>query len=751
MKIKDIVNKDIVNLENCDEEPIHIPGSIQPHGFLAGITASGMIDFCSANVSNFISLDYRSLLGKPATALFDTEDPLQLLATAAAQPQSSVTVSCAGKSFSCFVHKSGDTIIAELEPAQADSLQLTALYNLSLDSIHALQSSDTLQKLCQNVASQIRKITGYDRVMVYRFDEDYNGEVFAEEREEYLEPFLGLRYPHTDIPAQARQLYIKNLLRVIVDVDYTPAPLFTIDDAKDKNLDLGMASLRSVSPIHIAYLQNIGVRATLTISLLHEGKLWGLIACHHYSGPKHLSAYTRVSAQLMAQLLTSQIRVREVAEEYEIAKRVNTSLEQLLLYPNELNRLSFADMVQRPELLEVCKAGGIAIMHNDVIYKAGNTPADDKIRQLLQFLDSNNHRPFFQTTRLSAVYPEAGNDCNTASGILYYALEGHGQNCIIWFRPETNEEVHWAGDPDKAIIKNEKGLSPRNSFALWRQIIKCRSLRWENPEISATGTFANALQKHIHMLALSEEEIKYRELSVQLKEANDELENINWISTHDLKEPLRKIQVFSSRILSREQKDVSEVVIDSLRKMNASANRMQRLITDITSYARLRHTDNQHLDVNLNELLKEVIAEIKEDVNDLSRYVVIDDLPVVKGVELLLHQLFVNLIRNAIKFRRKDVELRIRISCLADQPYEAAPDPARRFSKITISDNGIGLDNIHKENIFKVFTRLHNQSEYAGSGVGLALCRQIMQMHNGYITADGTPGAGTDFHLYFPA
>lgn len=749
MKIKDIVNRDLVNLTNCDQEPIHIPGSIQPHGFLVGIKPTGIIDFCSGNVADITGVSYQQLLDKTPDVFISGPDVFAMLRTAADNPQSPVSVLIGDTSYSCFAHKSGDHIIAEFEPVAIQPLELSELYNLNLESINSLQSSDTLQRLAQRISAQIKKLTGYDRVMIYRFDEQYNGEVFAESREEYLEPFLGLHYPHTDIPAQARALYIKNLLRVIVDVNYTPAPLYTIDDADGKNLDLGMAALRSVSPIHIEYLQNIGVRATLTISLLHEGKLWGLVACHHYSSSKFLSAYTRVSAQLMAKLLTSQIQVREVAEEYEMAKQVNASLEKLLIEPNELNIGSFEKMVQRPELLSLCNAGGAAIVLGENIFSAGNTPGTEIIHQLARQLAGKSKTGMFTTTCLKDIFESEEAVCAVAAGIMYYHLEGNPLDCIIWFRPETNEEVKWAGDPDKAIIKNEKGLSPRNSFELWRQIIKCRSSAWAKPEIAAATTFVHALQKHVHMFVLSEEELKYRQLSVRLKQANEELENINWISTHDLKEPLRKIQIFSSRVLSKEQADLSELMVDSLQKMNASANRMQQLITDITAYSKLRHTEDVQLDVNLYELVTKVTLEIKEE-NPEASFNIAGSLPVIKGIPLLLSQLFINLLRNAIKFRSKDADPVISIDYLASQTCSQEIAGDKLFHKVTVKDNGIGFSEKHREDIFKVFTKLHNAREYAGSGIGLALCRQIMQIHNGYITADGMVGEGAEFALFFP-
>ena len=752
MKIRDIVYRDIVNLTNCDQEPIHIPGSIQPHGFLLGLrTTDGVIDFCSESIREHLGVGPEQALGKPVDALITQRgNCFAQLQEAVNQPQSPLSFEFGNQLFSCFAHISGQTLIAEFEPTEQQALQLSELYNLNLESINILRSAHSLKKLCQDIADQVKKITGYDRVMIYRFDEQYNGEVFSESKEESLEPFLGLHYPHTDIPAQARQLYIKNLLRVIADVNYTPSPLYTIDDTPGKNLDLGMASLRSVSPIHIEYLQNIGVRATLTISLLNEGRLWGLIACHHYRSEKYLSAYTRVSTQLLGHLLSSQINVRENAEEYEQAQLANIALEKLLSEPAIADREQFDTLVRNPALLDVCRAAGVAMMVDGKVYKAGLTPGDEIIIRIAGLVAEKSFHGLFSTHHLSALFEETAAHCASASGILFFALEGTGSNCIIWFRPESLDEVHWAGDPTKAIIKNEKGLSPRNSFELWRETVKCQSRRWSSPEITAATTFAHSFQKNIHLLLLGEEESRYRELSRQLKEANDELENLNWISTHDLREPLRKIQIFSSRILSDDQRQLSAVVEKSITKMNESANRMQQLITDITAYSKLRHKQGGLVEVDLNTIVKETVADLAAEVNESEQTINVTALPVVKGIRLLLHQLFVNLIRNSIKFRKPDQEPVIEIIYAGKEHYPGNEQHAQLYHRIDVKDNGIGLDNNYRDDIFQVFTRLHNQQEYTGTGIGLALCRQVMQIHNGYIAADGEEGVGSTFSLFFP-
>lgn len=262
MNIKDIVNRDIVNLTNCESEPIHIPGSIQPHGFLLGIKkGDSRIEFCSANSAVYIGVGPETLLGKDISDIFPGEQASRFALYAGEEVIDSAkpfVFSLNGTSFNTTVHQSGGNVIMELEPFPDGTLNLPNLYTQTRNFVSIMEKSSGLLDLCQEIADETRAITGYDRVMIYRFDDQYNGEVIAESRREDLVSFANQKYPHTDIPAQARELYIRNPLRMIADISYTPVPLLTIDDSADKgnhSLNLSLSILRSVSPMHIEYLK----------------------------------------------------------------------------------------------------------------------------------------------------------------------------------------------------------------------------------------------------------------------------------------------------------------------------------------------------------------------------------------------------------------------------------------------------------------------------------------------------------------
>lgn len=749
MKIKNIVNRDIVTLTNCEHEPIHIPGSIQPHGFLLGVTSDWKIDFCTENTSALIDLSYKEIIGKDFCAIFGiqakeaivnyiNDDKTQLIFP--------LEIELLGKLFQLSIHKSNDTYVLEAEPHFGNNEKIAELYTQTIHFVNSMNSTKSLQELCELVAKGTREITGYDRVMIYRFDADYNGEVYAEDCRDDIEPFLGLHYPHTDIPVQARELYIRNQLRLIVDINYQPVPIFTVDDNKpNKNLDLSVSILRSTSPIHVQYLKNMGVGATLTISLIHHGRLWGLIACHHYSA-KNISPEIRLAAKLQGQFISSQIDLRQSTDEYQIARKTSFALEHLTGLDLPLNPLSFATISADPELLNVCNATGVSICVGDKIYKHGLTPSDDQIQRIGIKVNYFAKEGIFTTNKLTDYFPEF-NDHADVAGIIYHSL-GNDNN-IIWYRAETISEINWAGDPQKAIVKDESGLNPRNSFNIWKQTVKNQSSIWLHPEINAAASYAHALHNQIILLMLSEEEEKYRSQSEVLKETNAELENINWISTHDLQEPLRKIQLIISKLLMEVDKVPPQSVYDSLQRVSNSANRMQVLLQDILKFTRIKYTKDKLQKIKLNTIMEATLDEMKEVLTESNAVVEYENLPEIYSINFLMKQLFSNILQNSLKYAAAERSPIIKVTASQEaEPYNFSDKIYCHW--VTFTDNGIGFEQEYAVSIFKIFTRLHTQEQYSGSGVGLALCKKIMQTCGGTIRAVSKPNGGTAITMYFP-
>ena len=744
MQYNDIVNRDIYNLKNCDEEPIHIPGSIQPHGCLFVIEKSDRkITFCSGNVDEYLGISHTQMLDKEVGEVFEPAfiEAVMNDKYVLERKRNVLQRNIGGREFSVTIHSNNGYVVVECEPAEANDDNSNDLYSSSRQLLSYIEDSYTLQQLCAVVANAIKNITGYDRVMVYRFDNEYNGEVIAESKEEHLESFFGLHYPHTDIPVQARELYIKNQLRIIGNVVYEPVPIYTTKKgAAHDSLDLSLSMLRSVSPIHLQYLQNMGVAATLTISLLHRGKLWGLIACHHYS-PKYISSGVRLSAKLHGHFITSQIDVRLMNEEYGMIKATRKACEEITSMKLPLSEASIKQIIEQENILELCNAAGVSVLVAGDVYTYGKTPCEEHVRMLAEYLSAYTGDKELATDRLGAISPELKPVADTLPGIYYLSFGFEAHDCIIWYREETITQVDWAGDPAKAIEKDRNGLSPRKSFMLWREIVKGKSNPWLPYELEVCQTFFRFFQNHLRSIMLYNEHEKQKEISRILQETNAELENINWISTHDLQEPLRKIRMMSSMILSDDLQHTPQDLHMLVTRMNVSAERMQTMIHDILSYTRIKGEDVFE-PVNPAELLQGILADMAETIEEQKATITIAELPVINGIPFLLKQLFSNLLNNSFKFRDAQRPPHIIISAT-----EAA---APGYITIRYADNGIGFRNEHSEKIFDVFARLHTKDKYAGSGIGLALCRKIMTRHNGKITASGKEGQGAIFDMSFP-
>lgn len=752
MNIIEIVNRRVLTIENCESEPIHIPGSIQPHGMLLALLPdSGEIRYCSANTFQFIEKQPVEILGKPLSAihpaLWENVQPLLDKENSPFHPFTTGGLQAT-------LHESGLFRILSVEKRMDPGNDPDYAFDQTRSFIGYLERSRSLKELCQNIAVETARITGFDRVMIYRFDKDYNGEVFAESRREDLPPYLDLHYPHTDIPAQARELYLRNLLRFVPDVQYEPVPLLTIGSGEEQQLDLSDVNLRSVSPIHIQYLKNMGVSATMSVSVILEGRLWGLIACHHYA-PLYLSAQQKKAALLQGHFLSSQIRVQQVAEEHAINVNVEAHLQQLLNRIDQDEDLN-QKFEQLSSLLFVTNATGVVVLHEGKIYEKGLVPPRDKVLGLIRWVGDHVKSSLFSTNHLSKRYPEGAAMSKYGSGVIFHAMGKPTDSCVIWFREELERTVSWAGRPDTAVQKDAAGkpLSPRKSFGIWKEIVRNQSAEWRASEINAAIRFATSLQNHFHLMYLQNEENRLRVLNERLQQANQELSNINWITSHDLKEPLRKIQLMSSRIVYEGGANLSEAIKVHIEKINNSASRMQHLVDDILSYSLMNNRNNTFTLGDLGPIIAEVKTELEEELSEKKVLLSIQAMP--QNLRLVTHQvsqLFTNLISNSIKFAQPGIPPEIYINYQVEKGrdiLEVALPADKDFYCIRISDNGIGFESRYNEKIFDIFYKLHDRNTYPGTGIGLAICKKILENHQGAITASGEAGKGAIFRIYLP-
>ncbi len=462
-----------VDLTNCDREPIHIPGAVQPHGVLIVLREPDLtVTQVSRTSAAVLSQPPESLLGRPVEQVLAAADlaPLRRALTdgsLSARPLYLLTVHTpAGLAFDAIAHRHDGLVLIELEPSgRHDAYSAPQLYQAVQGAIRRVESAPTLLTMGAAVADEVRRISGFDRVMVYRFDDEWNGSVVAEAKRDDLEPFLGLHYPASDIPVQARELYARNRLRFIPDRDYVASPLVPpANPLTDRPLDMSYAVLRSVSPVHVEYLRNMGVRASMSISLLKDGKLWGLIACHHYAGPRYVTHDVRTACELVGDVMSLQVAYKADAEVAAYAATMVAVRQALAARMTDAVEVSVALTGDAPNLLDLVQAGGAAIVQGSRVATVGDTPAAADLIELARWLSerADDDHEVWHTAALPLRDPRFDPISATAAGVLAASLIKGRPHYLMWFRPERIRSVNWAGDPAKSVVKGDDGvrLSP---------------------------------------------------------------------------------------------------------------------------------------------------------------------------------------------------------------------------------------------------------------------------------------------------
>lgn len=470
-----------VDLTNCDREPIHVLGNIQPFGFLIAMGPDWRISRVSANVDEFTGRFPDELLGQPLEALFPSEAIHRIRNRIAILRGPDAVERVFGETliegrppFDLAVHFSGDTIVIEAEPATQEASEATSLVRTLMAR---LSQTESMTAFLREGARQVKAITGIDRVKVYRFDNEGSGEVIAEAVSPGVDSFLGLHYPASDIPAQARRLYVRNIFRIIADINATPVPIVPALNAEGQPLDQSLSILRAVSPIHIEYLRNMGVSASLSISIIVGGRLWGLFACHHYS-PLLPSLAMRTAAELFGQMFSLMLESRERAEEADYENRARTMTDRLMAtVAQDSELLDNADWLSEG-MFEMIPADGIAVMLSGRAAFSGLTPNPDQFKAILQLLNRVASSQVFATESIQTLLPEATDYADIAAGLIAIPLSRHPRDYVVLFRSEQLRAVRWAGNPEKAIDYGPNGerLTPRKSFEAWSQLVKGRSL-----------------------------------------------------------------------------------------------------------------------------------------------------------------------------------------------------------------------------------------------------------------------------------
>ncbi len=482
-----------VDLDNCDREPIHVPGAIQPHGVALTLDEPDLRMLqVSVNSRDVLGIDCEELLGNQLQFLLgsaQTNSFRKNLASSDLSACNPMKLSIGEGEHQVLlngiIHRYKGVLFLELEPVGVPVDAPLRSYQMIQIALKKIERTTTPAELWRVVVEEVQSILEYDRVMVYKFDRSGNGAVIEEKVVNGKEPYFGLHYPASDIPQQARVLYSLNYTRHIADVNYKPAELIPLIYPPTRDLtDLTYSTLRSVSPLHIEYLRNMGVAASLSISIMEGTSLWGLIACHHYS-PKFVPFELRTACELLGQVVSSRMVALENIEQTHY-KSASTVLQAKFLEALSFsNDLKAALIESTPNLMDYVPAGGCALCVGKDHFCLGNTPSPDQLTALLRKLRRFSS-PVFVTDDLHSAFPEAAEYKEVGSGLLCMTISKEKQIHLLWFRPEQVQTVNWAGDPLKSVDQEgDFRLHPRKSFALWKETVSNKSVSWSEAEIQS--------------------------------------------------------------------------------------------------------------------------------------------------------------------------------------------------------------------------------------------------------------------------
>ena len=748
-----------ITLTNCDREPIHIPGLVQPYGFLLCLAeTTHRVVQASANTQDFTGIAPDDLLGK---GLGELLGPARLAEVEALWPTLTEAAKLLGVRLECvagrpffklILHRYDGLLWAEFEPVAEEEASVFNLPALNTTLSHML-SATTVLDFCQYAVAQVRDITGFARVAMYRFAADESGEVVAEAKRADLDPLLGLHYPATDIPQQARAMYLKNWLRFIPDVNYAPTPLVPVrNPVSGRPPDMTYAVLRSVSPIHVEYLRNMGVAATMTISIIQDGKLWGMIMCHH-DAPRLVSYELRELCLFIGKTFSALLATKEQLESSAYQLRVQQAqarlLEQLTSEVQFVNGLH-----QHPlTLRDVFDCGGAAICFEGEVITLGATPTPSQIRELVAWLQTHVQEDVFHTNSYARLNLAGLATRATASGVLAAALAPETGDYLLWFRPELLQTVTWAGKHEK-MQKMEDGqvfISPRESFAAWAQHVENTAAPWLPLELEA----ANAIRLHIADIRLKIfNELQARaaglsRLNAELTRSNDELDSFAYVASHDLKEPLRGIHNYSVFLLEDYAELLDEEGVSKLKTLVRLSQRMEALIDSLLQLSRVGRLDLEVAETDMNELVAGVLDLLHPRFEQTQTTVEVrGPLPTIRTDATRLREVFNNLLTNAIKYNDKPAKhITVGLAPADKVGVRGAQNPDDYYV-FYVQDNGIGIDPKHYENIFRIFRRLHSQEKYGGgTGAGLAIAKKMVEKHGGELWVESVVGQGTTFYF----
>ncbi len=731
-----------VALTSCDREPIHLPGSIQPHGVLLVLdehdltvvqASENAAQHLGTNGAQYVGRNVAELLGAYLAQRLESElDNLRPLT----RPTYLGPVASSRRRFHALAHRTAAGILLELELSEASDTS-PDVYPLLDDFTLRAEAAPSIAALSHLTAAEVRRLTGFDRVLVYWFDATWNGMVIGEANSGRLPSYLHHCFPASDIPAPARELYRKNRVRIIPDATYQPVPITpAVSPLTGAPLDLSFSTLRSVSPVHVEYMRNMATAASMSVSILRDGQLWGLIACHHLE-PKTVPYQIRGMCDLLGRAFSLRSAALQHTQDYE--RRIHVQSAYAKLLGVMAGRGDFAAALgENPQpLVSFTNASGAAVLTADGCLLLGATPDEAQVRELAEWLFSEVKKDVYSTDSLSAAYPPAQAYRDKASGLLAIAVSKLHPSYVLWFRPEVIQTIQWGGNPRKpgGSGENDDVLHPRRSFETWKETVRDKSLPWQPSELAG----AEELRNNIVGTVLRKAE-ELAALNAELTRSNKELEAFSYSVSHDLRAPLRHIAGYAEILKESGGDKLSAKDTRCITAIIESCSYAGQLVDKLLGFSRLGRAELQRTRVDLNALVRELQHDVTHDLTGRNITWNVAPLPTVSADLMMLRMAVRDLLANAVKYTRERPEAIIEVGTIAHKTEHV----------IFVKDNGVGFDMEYVDKLFGVFQRLHRWEDYEGTGIGLANVRRVIERHGGRTWAEGKEGAGATFYFALP-
>ncbi|MFK8032193.1 MAG: ATP-binding protein [Gammaproteobacteria bacterium] len=721
--------------DNCHREPIHRPEAIQGTGQLFAFARNDRSRLLAMSEPDSQTL---GIAPDELWAIGGKALPIDLQAIIDRQEDKALPASVtpyqlpnSQESTLAICHQHEDVIFLELETAEA--LDIHAFQEIAFAD--AAKKINSLDELCDFGCRQMQQTFGFDRVMVYQFDHDGHGFVAGEAKRDHLEPFLGLHYPATDIPQPSRDLFLTTRSRTIPNVNLPNHQLLfrNAEDDKQAYLDLSYCQLRATSPIHIEYLRNMGVDATMTLAIIVRGKLWGLFAMHHYSA-RNLDYTARLRAELFALVFSTRVLEIDTESQEKTEQRSRKKENQFLDELRVGDKYQLRILRDKAQLQGLCPCDGAAVISSSMpYYSAGIAPGQNSLGKLREWLIRNDVESAYATDNIEDASLRDIEGVADLGGFLAICISEVTETYIVWFRLRQSQQIAWAGDPRKPQVQtyaDEQGkqhLSPRRSFEKWLENVDTRCVPWER----WTMQMANRLREKILRL-----ELKYT--AVMTARGKREFMELTYTASHDLQEPLRSqlnyLDLLNEELGDHDNADLKMYVEATTR----AVIRMQALIQDMLEYSQLS-SENTWVMVDINALLDDIKSDVASSLEHSGGTLTWGPMPAMVSDPRLLRAILQNLITNGLKFAEPGRQPSVHISL---------EEKSQTFD-ILVKDNGIGIEEKYHDRIFSMFTRLHRRDEYSGTGIGLAIVKRAVEALGGSIGVISSIKNGSTFWCRF--